>query len=106
MTGGALSWFASARPDGVEGSIGKVTGKGERSGQEHGVPAALERVREKTAFLPGYGFKPPANETKAKEEAPSWPNVDAGTSVSGLIGGVLVLAVAFGIGWAIRAFRH
>jgi cobalt/nickel transport system permease protein len=106
VTGGALSWFASARPDGVEWSIGKVTGRGELPEQEHGVPAALKRVREKTAILPDYGFKPPANETKAKEEAPSWPNVDAGTSVSGLVGGVLVLAVAFGIGWAIRAFRH
>jgi cobalt/nickel transport system permease protein len=106
VTGGALSWFASTRPDGLEWSIGKVTGKGELPEQEHGVPAALKGVREKTAFLPDYGFKPPANETKAKEEAPSWPNVDAGTSVSGLIGGVLVLAVAYGIGWAIRALRH
>jgi cobalt/nickel transport system permease protein len=106
VTGGALSWFASARPDGVEWSIGKATGRGELPEQEHGVPAALKSVQEKTAFLPDYGFKPPANETKAKKEAPSWPNVDAGTSVSGLVGGVLVLAVAFGIGWAIRAFRH
>jgi len=106
VTGGALSWFASARPDGLEGSIGKVIGKGELPEQGHGIPAALKSVQEKTAFLPDYGFKPPANETKAKKEAPSWPNVDAGTSVSGLIGGVLVLAVAFGIGWAIRAFRH
>jgi cobalt/nickel transport system permease protein len=106
VTGGTLSWFASTHPDGLERSIAKITGKGELPGQEHGVPAAVKGVREKTAFPPGYGFKPPANETKAKENAPSWPNVDAGTSVSGLIGGVLVLAVAFGIGWAIRAFRH
>ena len=106
VTGGALSWFASARPDGVEWSIGKVTGKGKLPDQEHGVPAALKRAGEKTAILPDYGFKPPADGTQAKEEAPSWPNVDAGTSVSGLVGGVLVLAVAFGIGWAIRAFRH
>jgi cobalt/nickel transport system permease protein len=106
VTGGALSWFASAHPDGIERSIAKITGKRELPEQEHGVPAALKSVREKTAFLPDYGFKPSANETKAKEEAPSWPNVDAGTSVSGLVGGVLVLAVAFGIGWLIRAFRR
>jgi cobalt/nickel transport system permease protein len=105
-TGGALSWFASAHPDGLEWSIAKVTGKRELPVvREHGVPAALKSVQEKTAFLPGYGFKPPANEPKAKEEAPSWPAVDAGTSVSGLIGGVLVLVVVFGIGWAIRGFR-
>ena len=106
VTGGALSWFASARPDGVDWSIGKVTGKGKLPDQEHGVPAALKRAGEKTAILPDYGFNSPADGTQAKEEAPSWPNVDAGTSVSGLVGGVLVLAVAFGIGWAIRAIRH
>ena len=106
VTGGALSWFASTHPDGLEGSIAKVTGKEELPEQEHGIPAALKRVREKTALLPGYGFKPPANESKSKEEAPSWPNVDAGTSVSGLSGGVLVLAMALGIGWAIRAVRR
>jgi cobalt/nickel transport system permease protein len=106
VTGGALSWFASAHPDGLEWSIEKATGKGELPEQEHGVPAALKSVQEKTAFLPDYGFKPGANEPKAKEEVPTWPNVDAGTSLSGLIGGGLVLAIAFGIGWAIRAFRR
>jgi cobalt/nickel transport system permease protein len=106
VTGGALSWLASAHPDGLEWSIAKVTGKGELPEQEHGIPAALKSVQEKTAFLPGYGFKPPTNEPKEKKnETPAWPSVDAGTSLSGLIGGVLVLAVAFGIGWAIRAFR-
>jgi len=106
VTGGALSWFASGHPDGLEWSIGKVTGKGELPEQEHGVPAALKSVQERTAFLPDYGFKPSSSEPKGKKgEAPSWPNVDAGTSVSGLVGGALVLAIAFGIGWAIRAFR-
>jgi len=106
VAGGALSWFASAHPDGLEWSIEKVTGKGELPEQEHGIPAALKNVQEKTAFLPDYGFKPATGEPKAKEEKRSWPNVDAGTSVSGLIGGVLVLALAFGIGWAIRTFRE
>jgi cobalt/nickel transport system permease protein len=105
VTGGALSWFASVHPDGLEWSIAKVTGRGELPEQEHGVPAALKGVQEKTAFLPDYGFKPPEGKPGTKEEAPAWPNVDAGTSVSGLVGGVLVLAMALGIGWAIRAFR-
>jgi len=106
LTGGALSWFASSRPDGLEWSIAKVTRKGELPEQDHGIPAALKSAQEKTAFLPGYGFKPPANGPKAKEEAPSWPAVDAGASVSGLIGGVLVLGLAFGIGWLIRTYRR
>jgi len=106
MIGGALSWFASSHPDGLEWSIRKVTGTRELPEQDHGIPAALKRVQEKTSFLPGYGFKPPAGEPGAKEESASRPDVDAGTSVSGLIGGVLVLIVAFAVGWVIRAFRR
>ncbi|MDA8121296.1 MAG: energy-coupling factor ABC transporter permease [Deltaproteobacteria bacterium] len=105
VTGGALSWFASTHPDGLEWSIERVTGKGELPEQEHGIPAVLKGLQEKTALLPDYGFKPPEGKSKAKEETPAWPNVDAGTSLSGLIGGGLVLATALGIGWAIRAFR-
>jgi cobalt/nickel transport system permease protein len=105
MTGGALSWFASTHPDGLEGSIEKITGKRGLPEQGHGIPAAAKSLQEKTAILPGYGFKPPENEPKAKEESPAWPAVDAGTSLSGLIGGVLVLGLALGIGWLIRAFR-
>jgi cobalt/nickel transport system permease protein len=106
VTGGALSWFASTHPDGLDWSIREITGKGELPGQDHGIPASLKSVQEKTAFLPGYGFKPPSNEPKAKEGAPSWPAVDAGTSLSGLIGGALVLGLTLGIGWVIRTFRR
>jgi cobalt/nickel transport system permease protein len=107
VAGGVLSWFASAHPDGLERSIRRITGKGELPGQEQGIPGSLKSAQEKTAFLPGYGFKPAPGEPKeGKQGAPAWPNVDAGTSLSGLIGGVLVLAVAIGIGWAVRALRR
>ena len=106
VAGGALSWFASTHPDGLEESIEKITGKRELPGQDYGVPAATKSVQEKTAFLPGYGFKPAENEPKKKEETPSWPAVDAGTSVSGLVGGIMVLGSAFIIGWGIRALRR
>lgn len=107
VAGGALSWFASVHPDALEGSIEKITGKRDLPEAERGIPAALKSVQEKTAFLPGYGFKPAAGEPKDKRpETPAWPNVDAGTSLSGLLGGALVLAVAFGLGWAIRALRR
>ena len=106
VTGGALTWFASTRPDGLEWAVAKVTGKRELPEHDRGVAASLKGLQEKTAILPDYGFKPPPIEPKAKkEESPSWPAVDAGTSASGLIGGVLVLGLALGIGWAIRAFR-
>jgi len=103
ITGGALSWFASANPDGLEWSIAKVTGgEGELkgSGDVHNV---LDRLQKKTAFLPGYGFRPSGEEAKEEAKAePAWPTVDAGTSVSGLIGGVFTLLVALGVGWLLK----
>ena len=107
VTGGALSWIASARPDGLEWSIGKITGKTEFPGRKDDITAAMKGLQEKTAVLPGYGFKPPANEAKEKrQEAPGRRNADAGTSISGLIGGGAVLAVVFGIGWILRTLRR
>lgn len=105
VTGGALSWFASAYPDGLEWSIEKVTGKAELPGREHGAPAALKKLQEKTAILPDYGFRKEEAAPGGAEETPSWPSVDAGTTVSGLVGGLLVLAMSVAIGWAIRAVR-
>ena len=106
VAGGALSWFASTHPDGLEWSIAKVTGERKLPGQGYGIPAAAKRLQEKTALLPHYGFKPSADDPGAgKEKTPAWPAVDAGTSLSGLVGGVLVLGLALGIGWLIRAFR-
>jgi len=107
VTGGALSWFASAYPDGLEWSIGRVTGKGELPERDHGVSAVLKGVQERTAVLPDYGFRPPEGRSEmAPADAPGWPSVDSGTTVSGLIGGALVLGAAMAIGWAVRAFRR
>jgi len=52
IAGGALSWFASTHPDGLEWSIEKVTGKGELQEAEHGIARVLKGIQEKTAFLP------------------------------------------------------
>ena len=69
ITGGALSWFASTHPDGLEWSIEKVTGKGELPEAEHGIAPVLKGIQEKTAFLPDYGFKPAGNEPKKEKTA-------------------------------------
>jgi cobalt/nickel transport system permease protein len=107
VAGGGLSWFASTVPDGLEWSIGKITGKEELPEQGHGVPSALKKMQQKIAVLPDYGFKPPeGSEAGPPGETPAWPAVDAGTTVSGLVGGILVLGTAMAIGWAIRAFRR
>ncbi len=57
ITGGALSWFASSSPDGLEWSMAKVSGSEEMATPQKGLYHALAAFQEKTAFLPGYGFK-------------------------------------------------
>ncbi len=105
ITGGALSWFASTYPDGLEWSIEKVTGKGELEEATQGIAPALKDIQEKTAFLPDYGFKPAANEPSNENEAPAWPGIEAGTTVSGIIGGTIVLLFILMIGFGIRLFK-
>ncbi|MEI6147621.1 MAG: energy-coupling factor ABC transporter permease [bacterium] len=78
LVGGVASWFASTRPDGLEWSIAKVTGKHEVRGENRsaGEPAPIE---------PG-----------------SWPAVSADTSLAGLVGGAMTLVVAGLIGLVLR----
>ena len=108
VIGGALSWFASANPDGLEWAMFKTSGKEELESRGK-VHSSLSAVQEKTAFLPDYGFKKsehiPAAETKNEPESASaekWPAVDAGTSVSGLVGGVLTITIAFLFGFLLK----
>ncbi len=103
VVGGALSWFASAYPDGLEWSIAGVTGSEELEAPSEGIHGALARIQEKLSFLPDYGFKTPEGaEHEAEEEGAAWPAVDPGTSVSGVVGGVITLVVAAGIGLVLR----
>lgn len=95
LLGGAGSWFASTHPDGLEWSIAKVTGKEELSGSDAGVRGELAKIQSKTAVLPDYGFKPGEAEAGESEaEAESWPAVSAGTSLSGIVGGLMTLVLA------------
>jgi cobalt/nickel transport system permease protein len=105
LAGGALSWFASANPDGLEWSIGKVFGKPELPEQKSGIAPALKSIQEKTAFLPDYSFKKPEGAEEEKGH-PSWPAVEPGKSVSGIVGSALVLAAVLLIGFVIRALRR
>jgi cobalt/nickel transport system permease protein len=106
ITGGALSWFASANPDGLEWAMSRVSGKEELETPEKGLYSMIRSLQGKTAFLPDYGFKEPegkaggAKEGEPKEE--KWPAISAGTSVSGIVGGMLVLGLAAMIGFALK----
>lgn len=108
LTGGVLSWFASTSPDGLEWSVEKMSGKPELPPAEHGIARILKSVQERTAFLPDYRFKKPeeAPEGRGTEKRePSWPAVEAGTSVSGIIGSAIVLISVFLLGLGIKALR-
>src|SRR5512134_935181 len=112
LTGGFASWFASGDPDGLGWAIAKVTGKEEPAGRSHGVHKMLAILQDKIAFLPGYSFRKsgegqneappprenPGGEGKAnKEEAGR-----LGASVSGIVGGMITLAVVFLAGFLLR----
>lgn len=98
VVGGLVSWFASTRPDGLEWSMFQVLGKEELEAPAKGIHDSLAQVQETTALLPDYGLKD--SDTEGDEEARNgWPAADAGTSLSGLVGGLatLLLAVAIGL---------
>jgi cobalt/nickel transport system permease protein len=109
VTGGALSWFASANPDGLEWAIEKVMGKPELPAADSGIAPRLKSVQEKTAFLSEYGFKKPEGTTAGGGTGkvdPSWPSVERGRSVSGIVGAVMVLTLVLATGFVIRTVRR
>jgi cobalt/nickel transport system permease protein len=103
--GGALSSFASANPDGLEWSVLKSAGTTEL-GVSDGMHKTLSDIQRRIAILPNYGFKSNNNdniqEVTANKPEDAAPRVSAGTSVSGLVGGALTLALAGGTGLTIR----
>jgi cobalt/nickel transport system permease protein len=116
LTGGILSWFASKDPDGLEWAISRVTGQEELKGPQGGLHSALAALQEKIALLPDYSFRKPAEATKEAVTAetgqahqtappgdkPGEKNDPAGTSLAGLVGGMLTLGLAFLIGFALK----
>jgi cobalt/nickel transport system permease protein len=100
VTGGGISWFASEHPDGLEWAIQKVTGDEELTARQGGVHATLSEVQGRVALLPDYGYRNPPAEVPNADAG--WPAIDSGTSVSGLVGGLVTLMLAAGIGWLLK----
>ena len=103
VAGVALSWFAATSSDGLEWSIAKATGTEEELQASSSAHTAAAELQDSTALLPDYGFR--ADEAVAQpaagEHAPAWPAVDAGTSFSGLVGGVIVAGVVVLMGFVL-----
>lgn len=90
VIGGLLSQAASAYPDGLEWSIERTAGAEELSASGE-VYEAAAGVQETTALLPDYGFRE--------------SDLAAGTSFSGIIGGIAVIGVCIIGCYALRFFR-
>lgn len=101
VTGGAIAWFASANPDGLEWSIERVAGTAEIDGATADAHDSAGAVQERTSFLPDYAF--PADEAaESGGEGEAWPVVDLGTSTAGVVGAGITLAFAVLIGVVLR----
>ena len=99
--GGVLSWFASSNPDGLEWSIGKVTGKKELGSPSEASHKFLAGMQEKLAILPDYDFRNAGRTGQTATSATASP-VNAGTSLSGIAGSVMVLLLAGTAGLLLR----
>jgi len=104
VIGGGLSWVASSHLDGLEWAMLKASGKAEPEVQERGIHGVLAEVQEKTALLPDYNF--PAARTSAGSADHADSVVDAGTSVAGIVGGLVTLLIAGLIGWLLRTRQN
>lgn len=89
--GGGLSLAASSYPDGLEWSIEKITG----STEVENIGSIYEQaagIIDKTALLPDYAFK-------GSDSA-------LGTTVSGIIGAVVVIALCVGACYLLKLFKN
>ena len=88
--GGLLSLAASSYPDGLEWSIERLTGSAELNATGE-IYQAADSVQELTALLPDYAFK--GSESSF------------GTMFSGIVGGLVVVAVCVGASYLFKFFR-
>jgi len=103
VAGGMLSWFASTHPDGLEWSIKGVAGQEELAAPKAGVHGAMAWVQDKLSFLPDYDFRKPEEE-KAGKKGENWPEVSAGKSLAGILGGAMTLLLVGAIGFGLRRY--
>ena len=91
VCGGGVSLFASAYPDGLEWSMEKVAGTAELEAAG-GAYEKAGAIQEATSLLPDYAF---ANSDSA-----------FGTSFSGIVGGLVVVALTVGACMAFKFFKN
>lgn len=98
ITGGLISLVASEKPDGLEWAIHKVTGGSEVKGGDTPLHKQLASLQEKYSLLPDYSFRKTAVDSSAPASGRS---ARLGTSLSGLVGGLLTLLLLAGGGFVL-----
>jgi cobalt/nickel transport system permease protein len=93
LLGGVVSWTASKNPDGLEWAIRKATGRQGLQNPDQRLHRALAALQGGTAFLPDYAFGKPAASAALPEADKGGEGSRPGTSLSGLIGGMLTLVL-------------
>lgn len=91
LTGGCLTWAASRYPDGLEWAVARVAGAGPRPAPDP-LHRAAARIQE-TAPMPEYALKGRGEPSRAQ------------TSLAGLLGGALTLALVALAALALKAGR-
>lgn len=100
LCGAALSWFASAYPDGLEWSVAGVTGSEETSLTEpSSLHRSLESVQASTAIMPDYALPAAEEAASAAETEETSSLVNPETSLAGVLGSVIIAALVFGAGF-------
>ncbi len=94
LIGGFFSWFASSNPDGLEWSMEKAEATASEAIVEDssGITGILADFQQKVSFLPDYGFA-------------DMEGSRGGTSLSGIVGGLLTLGFVGLTGLGITLFR-
>jgi cobalt/nickel transport system permease protein len=107
VAGVGLSWFSSKYPDGLEWSILRVTGSGEVREPDGEVHRSLAELQERTTIVPNYNLDKEVKRDGIAIGERSTAKLPAGigTSLSGLVGGVLTLFLA-GIVWLLLKQRR
>lgn len=88
VVGGGLSLLASAKPDGLEWSIQRITGDTDLPG-DHTIAGMIQ---ERLAIFSDYGFR--------------GSDLEIGTGVSGIVGACLVLILCVGFAWMFKIYKQ
>lgn len=88
IIGGGVSLLASAKPDGLEWSIQRITGSTDLPGSQ----TIAGMIQDRLAVFPDYGFRD--------------SDLEIGTGVSGIAGAFLVLILCAGIAWIFKICKQ